>query len=328
MKTLFVTTGTFLLVSSSTFAATWTVDDDGPADFNTIQAAVDASVDGDEIVVMPGVYTNTNTKTTNNVVEILGKNLTLKSFSSADDTFIDGEGNSRGINCDNSCTVVVEGFTIINGGAFGSGAGGGASYIHPGSSATFILCNFKDCIAHSGGAIFSAGTAIVEVLGCSFKGNISTYSSAGNAWEHYSSGGTCTIDTSVILQNQFVWQNGTAITISNSLLCNIVTGDDVGGNTYHAGTCDQSLTTDCNNNGVPDTIELVSGTTADTNGNGIPDECECLVDMNTDGVVNIADLLALMAFWGPAGSAGDFNEDGEVGIADLLILIAAWGNCQ
>ena len=46
-----------LFLTSTALATTWTVDDDGKADFDNIQAAVDASSDGDEIVVMPGTYT-------------------------------------------------------------------------------------------------------------------------------------------------------------------------------------------------------------------------------------------------------------------------------
>ena len=45
-----------LFLTSTTLATTWTVDDDGKADFDNIQAAIDASSDGDEIVVMPGIY--------------------------------------------------------------------------------------------------------------------------------------------------------------------------------------------------------------------------------------------------------------------------------
>jgi hypothetical protein len=47
-----------LLALSAPLAAqeTWTVDDDGPADFATIQAAVDAAADGDVIVVRAGFY--------------------------------------------------------------------------------------------------------------------------------------------------------------------------------------------------------------------------------------------------------------------------------
>jgi M6 family metalloprotease-like protein len=34
---------------------------------------------------------------------------------------------------------------------------------------------------------------------------------------------------------------------------------------------------DCNNNGIPDDEDVISGFSPDTNGNGIPDECECAV---------------------------------------------------
>jgi|TARA_B100000315_G_C14165034_1_gene401844 archaellum component FlaG (FlaF/FlaG flagellin family) len=44
------------LLSSSLFATTWTVDDDGKADFSNIQDAIDVASDGDEIVVADGQY--------------------------------------------------------------------------------------------------------------------------------------------------------------------------------------------------------------------------------------------------------------------------------
>ena len=47
------------------------VDDDGPADFTNIQAAIDDSNDGDTIVVQPGLYQE--------LVEYHGKNITLTS---------------------------------------------------------------------------------------------------------------------------------------------------------------------------------------------------------------------------------------------------------
>ena len=38
-----------LFITSTALAETWTVDDDGKADFDNIQAAIDAASDGDEI---------------------------------------------------------------------------------------------------------------------------------------------------------------------------------------------------------------------------------------------------------------------------------------
>ena len=39
-----------MFLTSTALADTWTVDDDGKADFDNIQAAIDASSDGDEVV--------------------------------------------------------------------------------------------------------------------------------------------------------------------------------------------------------------------------------------------------------------------------------------
>lgn len=53
-------------------------------------------------------------------------------------------------------------------------------------------------------------------------------------------------------------------------------------------------------------------------------------DTNGDGVVNVADLLAVISAWGPcpappASCPADMNGDGVVNVADLLIVITNWG---
>ena len=54
----------------------------------------------------------------------------------------------------------------------------------------------------------------------------------------------------------------------------------------------------------------------------------CEADLNDDGMVGIADLLALLAAWGTdPGGPPDFDGNGDVGISDLLFLLAAWGPC-
>lgn len=48
-------------------------------------------------------------------------------------------------------------------------------------------------------------------------------------------------------------------------------------------------------------------------------------DINQDGQVDVVDLLALIAAWGPCpGCPEDVNGDGEVNVEDLLILLAHW----
>ena len=49
-------------------------------------------------------------------------------------------------------------------------------------------------------------------------------------------------------------------------------------------------------------------------------------DLNTDGLVNGADLSILLAAWGTNDPVADLSEDGTVGGPDLSILLAAWGS--
>jgi probable HAF family extracellular repeat protein len=51
-----------------------------------------------------------------------------------------------------------------------------------------------------------------------------------------------------------------------------------------------------------------------------------LGDLDGDGAVGAADLVALLAVWGPCpGCPADLDRDGTVGVGDLLVLLAAWG---
>ena len=66
---------------------------------------------------------------------------------------------------------------------------------------------------------------------------------------------------------------------------------------------------------------------------GDPDACvpaTCAGDVDLDDEVGFADLLVLLAAWGPCDGAcpADLDGDLEVGFQDLLILLAAWGGCS
>ena len=54
---------------------------------------------------------------------------------------------------------------------------------------------------------------------------------------------------------------------------------------------------------------------------------ECPADLNGDGIVDGADLGALLANWGQSG-ASDLNDDGVTDGADLGLLLGAWGVCE
>jgi hypothetical protein len=110
--------------------------------------------------------------------------------------------------------------------------------------------------------------------------------------------------------------------------------DDVGtgnGNTLCGAILEWSA--DCNNDGTVDYGQILRGELPDINHNGTSDTCECIGDIYVDGMINGADLGALLAYWGPttnatASIACDLNVDGVVNGSDLGILLAYWGLCS
>ena len=75
------------------------VDDDGPADFNTIQAAIDDSNDGDTIIVQPGLYDED--------IDFLGKNILLTSTNPTNPNTV--SATIIGIDYENEATVMFRG---------------------------------------------------------------------------------------------------------------------------------------------------------------------------------------------------------------------------
>jgi hypothetical protein len=54
----------------------------------------------------------------------------------------------------------------------------------------------------------------------------------------------------------------------------------------------------------------------------------CPWDQNGDGVIDGADLGALLGAWGSIDDpSADFNDDGVVDGSDLGIMLANWGTC-
>ncbi|TVQ56910.1 MAG: hypothetical protein EA377_01615 [Phycisphaerales bacterium] len=64
----------------------------------------------------------------------------------------------------------------------------------------------------------------------------------------------------------------------------------------------------------------------------IPADVACVGDLTGDGVVNVFDLLELLAAWGPCDDPqncpADLDGDGVVNVFDLLELLANWGVCR
>ena len=156
-----------LMLLANASAKIITVDDDGPADFDTIQAAIDNvnTIDGDEIAVSEGTYYET--------INPNGKAITLRSTNPLDpntilNTVINANGTGRCITCNSGedANTVIEGFLITGG--YGSAGGGIFCY---NSSPTLTNCTFSGNSAIFGGGMYCDYSSDPTLTNCTFSGN-------------------------------------------------------------------------------------------------------------------------------------------------------------
>ncbi len=159
------------------------VEADGSGEYATIQTAIDAAVNGGEVVIMPGVYRGAG----NRDIDFKGKAITVRG-SDPDDpnvvaaTVIDCEGSAaqprRGFifQSDETAGSVLKGLTITNGYADANGYAGGAILCrkaHP----SIIRCVLRGNIGrkstdwvYAGGGIAGYGSNAV-ILECRIESN-------------------------------------------------------------------------------------------------------------------------------------------------------------
>lgn len=139
------------------------------ANFNNIQAAIDDSNDGDEIIVTDGTYTGPG----NRDIDYGGRAITIYSQSGPDFCIIDCNGTEaephRGFYFHNGedANSVLQGITIKNG--YSSSAAGGIACVD--SSPTIIDCRIIDCTAVSAGGGIYCGGGAPTVLQTQISGN-------------------------------------------------------------------------------------------------------------------------------------------------------------
>ena len=160
------------LLAISTHAATLHV----PSDYPTIQAGIDASVHGDEVLVAPGTYSGSG----NQNINFLGKNIALRSEAGPVVTIIEPTGPAprRAVNLRSGETAAsIEGFTLRG----GYSDWGGAIFCS-GASATISNCLLTDNFAvyGPGGGIYCESSSL-SVIDCVIVENYSIDFAAGGA---------------------------------------------------------------------------------------------------------------------------------------------------
>ena len=219
-----------------------------PAQYPTIQAAINASANGDTVLVTAGTYTGVG----NRDIDFNGKSLTVTSQAGPSSTIIDcggykttdGSGNHRGFyfhSGEKSATII--GFTVKNGYEASvssipdSGNGGG---IYNASNGTLTNCTVSGNTAQNGGGIYKSGIGTTTLTNCTVLGN-TAYDGGGiykfNPSGFGSIGGTLTLTNCTVSENTAthggggigIYDSGGTVNSGTTTLTNSIFYGDTGG---------------------------------------------------------------------------------------------------
>jgi len=325
-----------------------------PQDYPSVQAAHDAALEGDRILVDAGIHAAEHW--------VITKAITIESAHGPLATVISSREKgaaNKGFEIRDlpvGAEVLILGFTFIGGAenlitsgssvlsrcrfveCGGPGSYGGALRIYSANSVRLSECAFERCRADGAGAIATFGVSL-DVSRCMFLQNSAVLGgqpSEGGAMHLLDA--PATIESSTFLANGATiggaicrWWNSPTVVVSNTrfgqnssdwncciscISCGAVSGD--------------VLTMDCNSNLIPDSVELLLEPSRDLDLDGVLDSCQCRLDLIADSTVNAADMAIVLNFWGTNGSqfpGVDIDGDGIVGGSDLAAVLNAWGPC-
>lgn len=326
-----------------------------PSQFSTIQAAINASVNGDVIVVAPGTYAE--------AITFGGKRVHLRSSDGAAATTINAQslGNAvvRFENAENN-QAIIEGFTLRGGtGKPGAVTRGGGIFI---SAATPIIrsCIIRNNTAGQGGGIYVTDApsgvqiqnTIIAVNSANFGGGLYCVisnpsvknctivsNSAGEALVGTQGGGwyNGSFATGQCI-NSIVWGNSPAgfggsanpVTRYSNVQDAIAGTGNISANPLFVNSGAQNYRlqpgSPCIDAG--DSSEVASVLFKDIEGGqrGVDDPAKVDTGVAVFGLV--VDMGAYERQVAVQSSCpGDLSGDGTVGFDDLLQLLSLWGNC-
>ncbi len=307
-----------------------------PGDEPTIQAGINAAVNGDVVIVAQGEYFEN--------INFNGKAITVRSTDPNDagvvlNTIINGGGVGTVVTCDSGegSDTVLSGFVITGGNA---PEGGGMQNI--GSSPTVTNCSFIGNTATGlaaqgatlGGGMFNSLNSNPTVSKCTFSGNtagnsgggmhngpnssptVTNCTFSGNTSGGSGGGMTIAVNGSPTVTN-CTFSGNTAANDGGGMFNSISSSPTVtnctfsgntaasnGGGMYNSGNSSPTVSNTgfCNN--TPDAVD--GDPINDGGGNSllycpppIPTPDPCPADFDGDGVVSTTDLLELLDNWGP-----------------------------
>jgi predicted outer membrane repeat protein len=234
-----------------------------PEDYSTIQEGIDASEDGDEIIVAPGTYVE-NINFAGKAVILGSLFYTTQDTSYISQTIIDGNQNDSVVIFENEedSTSVLTGFTITNGNAIF----GGGIYCYPDSSPGLDnLTITGNTGGNDGGGIFCYFSS-PSLQNVTIRENFAMYDGGGIYCEGYPSP---SLENVTITENSVGYDGGGIYCYySSPSLANVTITEnsavDNGGGIYCQSDSNPTIVNSIFWNNSPQEVEFSSGNSPNT----------------------------------------------------------------